>query len=189
MERGARRIVVATAPILYRGLWFSPGKNPRQKELVVATFAFVQFDGYLGAGMKRGQKQRISASLSAGLLGLLAVCLASGASAPKDRKEDPMVKTLDAPVDRVYSAAARVASADYTLKSAFKDAYTVNFITGGKFSFFASAICQDRGSGGTIVTLLVTQAEGNPQLLFVNREKLKLAKRFWEQLEAALKVN
>jgi hypothetical protein len=153
------------------------------------ALAFVPFDAYMGAGMKQCQKRRISASLSVGLLGLLAACLASGAGAPKDRKEDPMVKTVDAPVDRVYSAALRVASADYSLKSAFKDAYTVNFITGGKFSLFASAICQYHGSGGTIVTLLVTQAEGNPQLFFINREKQKLAKRFWEQLEAALKAN
>jgi len=143
----------------------------------------------VGARMNQLQKQHLSEALAVGLMGLMAASIAWSARGPKDKKEDPMAKTFAAPVDRVYAAAVRVASADYTLKSAFKDAYTVNFIFGGKFSLYVSAVCQDRGSGATVVTLAVTQAEGNPQLFFVNKEKQKLAKRFWEQLEAALKSN
>jgi len=97
--------------------------------------------------------------------------------------------SFSVPVDRVYAAAVQVASAGYNLKSAVKEAYTVNFFTGGKFSMVVSAICHDSGNGQTVVTLSINPAEGNPQIFGLGGEKSKLAKRFRAQLESTLSTN
>jgi len=105
------------------------------------------------------------------------------------KEEEAMTKNFDLPVDQVYAAAVQVASKDYNLKSAIKEAYTVNFFTGGSFSLVATAICHDQGNSGTMVSLSLTKSEANRQLFFVGREKQKLAKRFWAQLESAVNKN
>jgi hypothetical protein len=100
-----------------------------------------------------------------------------------------MIRTFPAPVDKVYAAAVQVVSADYNLKAAVKDAYTVNFFTGGKFSMVVSATCHDSGDGQTTVTLSIAPAEGNPQIFGLGGEKSKLAQRFWAELYSTLAIN
>ena len=107
----------------------------------------------------------------------------------KDNNGQDMIRTFSVPVDRVYAAAVQVASADYNLKSAVKEAYTVNYFTGGRFSMVVNAICHDSGSGQTVVTLSIVPAEGNPQVFGLGGEKDKLAKRFWAQLDSTLAIN
>jgi hypothetical protein len=119
----------------------------------------------------------------------LIASIAAGSAVAKDKNAQEMVKTFSVPVDRVYAAAVQVASAGYNLKSAVREAYTVNFFTGGKFSMVLSAICHDSGNGQTVVTLSIAPAEGNPQIFGLGGEKNKLAKRFWTQLESTLSAN
>jgi hypothetical protein len=139
--------------------------------------------------MKRLQKWLNAGVFSVGVMVLVGGCIPSRAKEPKGKKEEAIVKTFDAPIDKVYAGAVQVASADYNLKSAIKEAYTVNFFSGGKFSLVVSAICHDHGNGQTVVTLSIVQSQGNPQIFFVGKEKEKLASHFWAELEAALNVN
>ncbi|MGA8149578.1 MAG: PEGA domain-containing protein [Terriglobales bacterium] len=119
----------------------------------------------------------------------IALTIAVGSAVAKDKNAQEMVMSFSVSVDRVYAAAVQVASAGYNLKSAVKEAYTVNFFTGGKFSMVVSAICHDSGNGQTVVTLSIAPAEGNPQIFGLGGEKNKLAKRFWTQLESTLSTN
>jgi hypothetical protein len=93
------------------------------------------------------------------------------------------------PVEDVYSAVVQVASADYNLKSAIKDGYTVNFFAGGEYPLVLSAICREGGSGQTEVSLSITQGEGNPQIFRVGKTEDKEAARFWAELDKAIKLN
>jgi len=122
-------------------------------------------------------------------IAVIASFIAVGTAVAKDKNAQEMVMSFSVPVDRVYAAAVQVASAGYNLKSAVKEAYTVNFFTGGKFSMVVSAICHDSGNGQTVVTLSIAPAEGNPQIFGLGGEKNKLAKRFWAQLESTLSTN
>jgi PEGA domain len=122
-------------------------------------------------------------------IAVIALSIGVGSAVAKDKNAQEMVMSFGVPVDRVYAAAVQVASAGYNLKSAIKEAYTVNFFTGGKFSMVVSAICHDSGNGQTVVTLSITPAEGNPQIFGLGGEKNKLAKRFWAQLESTLTTN
>lgn len=122
-------------------------------------------------------------------IAVIALSIAVGSAVGKDKNAQEMVMSFSVPVDRVYAAAVQVASAGYNLKSAVKEAYTVNFFTGGKFSMVVSAICHDSGNGQTVVTLSIAPAEGNPQIFGLGGEKNKLAKRFWAQLESTLSTN
>jgi hypothetical protein len=122
-------------------------------------------------------------------IAVIALSIAVGSAVAKDKNAQEMVMSFSVPVDRVYAAAVQVASAGYNLKSAVKEAYTVNFFTGGKFSMVVSAICHDSGNGQTVVTLSIAPAEGNPQIFGLGGEKNKLAKRFWAQLESTLSTN
>ena len=122
-------------------------------------------------------------------IAVIASFIAVGTAVAKDKNAQEMVMSFSVPVDRVYAAAVQVASAGYNLKSAVKEAYTVNFFTGGKFSMVVSAICHDSGNGQTVVTLSIAPAEGNPQIFGLGGEKNKLAKRFWAQLESTLNTN
>lgn len=107
----------------------------------------------------------------------------------KDKNAQDMVRSFSAPVDKVYAAVVQVASAGYNLTSAIKEAYTVNFFSGGQFGFITSAVCHDSGKGQTIVTLSIAKSERNPQVFGLGGEKDKLAKRFWAELESTLSVN
>ncbi len=122
-------------------------------------------------------------------IAVIALSVGVGSAVAKDKNAQEMVMSFSVPVDRVYAAAVQVASAGYNLKSAVKEAYTVNFFTGGKFSMVVSAICHDSGNGQTVVTLSIAPAEGNPQIFGLGGEKNKLAKRFWAQLESTLSTN
>jgi hypothetical protein len=122
-------------------------------------------------------------------IAVIAVSITVGSAVAKDKNAQDMVMSFSVPVDRVYAAAVQVASAGYNFKSAVKEAYTVNFFTGGKFSMVVSAICHDTGNGQTVVTLSIVPAEGNPQIFGLGGEKNKLAKRFWAQLESTLSTN
>lgn len=122
-------------------------------------------------------------------IAVIALSIGVGSAVAKDKNAQEMVMSFSVPVDRVYAAAVQVASAGYNLKSAVKEAYTVNFFTGGKFSMVVSAICHDSGNGQTVVTLSIAPAEGNPQIFGLGGEKNKLAKRFWAQLESTLSTN
>lgn len=115
--------------------------------------------------------------------------IAMGSAPAKDKSAQEMVMSFSLPIDSVYAATVQVASAGYNLKAAVKEAYTVNFFTGGKFSMVVSAICHDSGIGQTVVTLSINPAEGNPQIFGLGGEKSKLAKRFWAQLESTLRTN
>jgi hypothetical protein len=119
-------------------------------------------------------------------IAMIALSIAVGSAVAKDKNAQEMVMSFSAPVDRVYAAAVQVASAGYNLKSAVKEAYTVNFFTGGIGSMVVSAICHDSGNGQTVVTLSIAPAEGNPQIFGLGGVKNKLAKRFWAQLESTL---
>jgi hypothetical protein len=118
---------------------------------------------------------------------LLAVGL-EGPALGKDQQQ-PLSRTFDVPVENVYAAVVQVATTGYNLKSAVKEGYSVNFFTGGQFSMVVAAVCRDKGSHQTIVTLSIAQAVGNSQLIGVGKAKNKLAARFWADLEATLKVN
>ena len=127
--------------------------------------------------------------LKTATIAVIALSLGVGSAVAKDKNAQEMVMSFSVPVDRVYAAAVQVASAGYNLKSAVKEAYTVNFFTGGKFSMVVSATCHDSGSGQTVVTLSINPAEGNPQIFGLGGEKSKLAKHFWAQLQSTLSTN
>jgi membrane-associated protease RseP (regulator of RpoE activity) len=103
--------------------------------------------------------------------------------------KQPRAKVYDGPVDRVYAAVVQVASARYNLKSAVKEAYTVNFFTGGQFSLVMSATCHDHGGGKTIVTLSISESERDPQVFFRGKARDDATKRFWSELDSALTVD
>jgi hypothetical protein len=86
-----------------------------------------------------------------------------------DKNPAPLSKTLDAPIERVYAAVVQVASADYNLKSAVKEGYTVSFFSGGQFS--------------------LVQAVGNPQVFGVGKARDREALRFWTELDKAIQIN
>ena len=138
--------------------------------------------------MERLQKWLVSAVLSVGIVSLLTGRFSLAAEGAKNDPE-ATVHTIDAPVDTVYAAVIEVASADDYLLSAIRDAYTVNFYTGGVHSFDVTAICHSHGNDRTVVTLSISESVGSPQLLFVGRSKHKAAKHFWSDLKSQLNAD
>jgi hypothetical protein len=120
---------------------------------------------------------------------LVAASTIGPSAAAKDKNGQDMVRPFNVPVDKVYAAVVQVVSADYNLKAAVREAYTVNFFTGGRFSMVVSAICHDSGNGQTVVSLSISPAEGNPQVFGLGGERDKLAKRFWAELDSTLAIN
>jgi hypothetical protein len=106
-----------------------------------------------------------------------------------DKNPAPLSKTLDAPIERVYAAVVQVASADYNLKSAVKEGYTVSFFSGGQYSLVLSAICRDAGTDKTSVSISIAQAVGNPQVFGVGKARDREALRFWTELDKAIQIN
>lgn len=106
-----------------------------------------------------------------------------------DKGKVPLTKTYDIPIEKVYPAMVQVASMDYNLKTAVREAHTAVFYTGGEFSLVLSAICREAENGKTVVSISVAQAEGNPAIFRVAKAKNQEAKRFWSELDEALKVN
>jgi len=107
----------------------------------------------------------------------------------KDKNKEELAKAFKVPIDKVYAAVVQVASTRYNLKSAIKEAYTVNFFTGGAYSWVGSAVCHDSGNGQAMVALSLAESQGNPLLFGVGREREKVAKRFWAELDLVLAVN
>jgi PEGA domain-containing protein len=125
------------------------------------------------------------AALRVVLVATFSLCLGFAA-----KQEVPMQMTFDAPVESVY--AAEVQAAGSTLKSAVKEACTVNFVSSSttNFSsavFHGSLICRDNGDGKTVVTLSLQS--GNGGTMFHGPAREKLARIIWSNLEAALKMN
>ena len=106
-----------------------------------------------------------------------------------DKNPAPLSKTYDAPIERVYAAVVQVASADYNLKSAVKEGYTVSFFSGGQFPLVLSAICREAGADKTSVSISIAQAIGNPQVFRVAKAKNKEALWFWAELDKAIQIN
>ena len=101
----------------------------------------------------------------------------------------PWTKTFNVSVDKVYAAVVQVASTSFNLQSAVKEANSVTFFTGGSAPWVMTVVCHVRGKGQTLVTISGDKAESNPQLFFLDKEKAKVAGRFWSELEAALNFN
>jgi hypothetical protein len=116
---------------------------------------------------------------------------AAASSAPSaDNKHADLVKTFEASADKVY--AAMVQSAGGTLKSAIKEACTINFLTAtgvANDTFFGTAICRDAGDGKTAVTLSLQPNRANAQIFRLQTTKDKIANNFWSGLEGSLRVN
>jgi PEGA domain len=138
--------------------------------------------------MKRSQKWLVAAALSAGIVALL-VGPSSPAAEGAENNPKGLVQTIDAPIDAVYAAVVQVASADDYLLSAIKDAYTVNFYTGGVHSFDVTVICHSRGNNRTVVTLSIAESSGSPQIFFVGRSEQKAARQFWSELASQLNAD
>ncbi len=118
---------------------------------------------------------------------LLIVCSCHLSAANK--VSAPATKTYDLPVENVYSSLVQVASADYNLKSAVREGHSATFFTGGQFSLVITAICRANGGKGTVVSLSIAQAIGNPQVFGVGKAKDKEAARFWANLDRAIELN
>jgi hypothetical protein len=116
---------------------------------------------------------------------------AAASSAPAaDNKHADLVKTFEASADSVY--AAMVQAAGGTLKSAIKEACTINFLTAtgnADDTFFGTAICRNAGDGKTSVTLSLQPNRANAQIFRVQNTRDKIASNFWAGLEGSLKAN
>jgi hypothetical protein len=117
---------------------------------------------------------------------LFIVVTLSLVSAAKDKGPEVTNKTFDAPIDKVYAAAVQVASVHFNLKTAVKEAYTVNFYTGGSYSFVLTAVCTSQGASQTEVAVSVVTAANNPQVFRLRGAREKLRARFWQELQVAL---
>jgi len=107
---------------------------------------------------------------------------AADKSKPENRS-----KTFDAPIEDVYVAAVQAVGS--TLKSAIKEAHTVNFLTAsgiGHDSYFGTFICRDAGDGKTVASLSLVESRGNDQIFNVGKTKDKLAIGFWTSLQGYL---
>jgi hypothetical protein len=104
----------------------------------------------------------------------------------KDKAPEVTTRVFDAPIDKVYAAAVQVASVDFNLKAAVKEAYTVNFFVSGNAPFVLTAICTNRGNNQTEVAVSVVPAEGNAQVFHVRGTREKLRSSFWQEMQVAL---
>jgi hypothetical protein len=139
--------------------------------------------------MPSGQR---SAVLEVGMKGwmLATFLLVSFAGAGLAKDQEPTEKAFDLPAETVYPAMVQAVGSG--LKSAVKEACTVNFLSGAttgfsSSNFFGNAVCHEDGKGGTVVALSL-QATGRGTLS-VGPAKNKVARIFWANLDAALKTS
>jgi hypothetical protein len=118
--------------------------------------------------------------------GFILIFVLSLVCVAKDKEPEVTIEVFDAPIDKAYAAAVQVASVDFNLKAAVKEAYTVNFFVGGEFPFVLTAICTNRGNNKTEVAVSVVPGVGNPQVFRLRGTREKLRATFWRELQVAL---
>jgi hypothetical protein len=122
------------------------------------------------------------------LLGI-AVSLALWTEA-KEKEEHLRMKRFETPAVKVYAAVAQVASESYELMSATREGYTVVF-SARQFleekSWVVTAICHEDGEKSAVT--LYFKREESARIVGVEKLKDKMAEKFWDRLEKALKFN
>jgi hypothetical protein len=104
----------------------------------------------------------------------------------KNKGPEITTRVFDAPIEKVYAAAVQAASANFNLKSAVKEAYTVNFFAAGRYYMVLTAICASKDSNHTEVAVSVEEPVDSPQIFGLRGTREKLRALFWQELQVKL---
>jgi hypothetical protein len=109
------------------------------------------------------------------------------ASRDKKAKADDLTRVYDAPVDRVFLAAAQVAALNWNVTHSDKDTYTISFRTGMNLrtarGFDVTVVCIDRGGKTDVSVHPQRRSGGEP---FSWKEGNRIASTFHKELSQRL---